>query len=281
MISVEWGKAVQSQQIKEVLDADKEIKAVFITLCETSTGVTTDVKAVAEVVKKTNAVLVVDAISGLGVTDLQTDQWQVDVVVSASHKGFMLPPGLAFVSVSSKAWSLVEKARSPRYYFDWRMSQKAWEKIDTPFTPAIGLVIALTESLKLIQKKGLKNLFNHFARLAQGTREAAKALGLTLYPDEAYISNALTTINVPAGIDGVKLVKTLRDTHGITIAGGQAQLKGKIIRIAHMGCLEESDMLTAITYLEKVLKEMGYPCYEGAGENAAQKIFNAPLIKES
>ncbi len=274
VIKVEWGKALEHAQVKEVLDKDKDIKAVFITHCETSTGVTTDIQAIANVVKDTNAVLVVDAVSSLGVIDLQMDNWGVDVVASASHKGLMLPPGLGFIAVNSKAFQLIEQSKSPRYYFDLRKSKKALEKIDTPFTPAIGIVIALIESLKQVKATGLQNLFAHYARLAKGTREAARALGLTLYAHESCISNVLTAINIPSAVDGEKLVKKMRDTYGITMAGGQAELKGKIVRIAHMGCLDEYDMLTGISCLEKVLHEMGYKFNLGIGVAAAQKVFN-------
>ena len=243
VVDVQWGKAVQPQQIQELLDQDKNIKVVFITLCETSTGVTTDVKAIAEVVKKTPAVLVVDAVSGLGVTDLRTDDWEVDVVVSASHKGFMLPPGVAFVCVNPKAQALMEQSKSPRYYFDLRKLKKAWEKTDTPFTPAIGIIRALTVSIKWMKGIGLEDLFHRYAHLAQGTREAAKALGLELFADPVCISNVLTPITLPGNIDGGKLVKTMRDTHGISIAGGQGHLKGKMIRIAHMGCIDQNDIM--------------------------------------
>lgn len=274
VIEVPWGHDVRPDQIKALLDADKDIKAVFITHCETSTGVTADVKAIADVVKNTNAVLVVDAVSSLGVIDLQMDNWGVDVVVSGSHKGFMLPPGLSFVSVNNRAFQLIEHSSSPRYYFDLRKSKKAAAKTDTPFTPAIGIIIALNESLRGIKEKGLEELFTCYGKLAKGTRAAAKALGLTLFPDESCISNVLTAINLPQEIDSDQVVKILRDTHGITIAGGQAQLKGKIIRIAHMGCVNEEDILTGISYLEKVLSELGYQFEPETGVNAARKIFN-------
>lgn len=274
VIEVTWGKAVQAGEIKKRLDADKNIKAIFITLCETSTGVTTDVEAVARVVRDTQAVLVVDAVSGLGVTDLKTDQWGVDVVVSASHKGLMLPPGLAFVSVGGKALKRIAQSRNARYYFDLRKAKEALEDIDTPFTPAIGIVIALNESLRRIKAEGLENLFAYYARLARATREAAKALGLSLFPDESCISNVLTAISLPAGVNGGEIVKIMRDTYGISVAGGQGSLKGKIIRIAHMGCIDEYDILTGISCLEKVLTELGYKFTSGAGVAAAQKIFN-------
>lgn len=274
VIEVEWGKAVQPDQVKTLLDADRDIKAVFVTLCETSTGVTTDIKAIADVVKRTDAVLVVDGVSGVGVIDFQMDHWAVDVIVSGSHKGFMLPPGLSFVAVSDKAFKLMEESTSPRYYFDLRKSKKTFAKTDTPFTPAIGIIVALNASLRRIKEKGLENIFAYNARLARGTRAAALALGLTLYPDETCMSNVLTAIKLPDGMDGGKLVKIMRDTHGISIAGGQAELKGKIIRIAHMGCVDENDILTGLTYLEKALDELGHKFTIGAGVSAAQKEFN-------
>ncbi len=275
VIEVKWGKAVEAKQIKELLHAEKNIKAVFVTLVETSTGVTTDIESIGKIVKDTNAVLVVDAISGLGATDLQTDNWSVDVAIAGSQKGLMLPPGLAFISVSAKAFKLMEQAKSPRYYFDLRKAKEALAEVDTPFTPAIGLIIALNESLRLIKEAGLQNLFIHYARLAQGTRAAMKALGLSLLSDEPCISNVVTAVNVPNKIDGGKLVKTMRDTYGVTIVAGQGHLKSKIFRIAHMGCLDEYDIITGIVCLEKVLHKMGYSFTLGAGVAAAQKIFSA------
>jgi len=275
VVEVPWGHTVQPEQIKSLLDADKNIKAVFITHCETSTGVTADVKAIADVVKNTSSVLVVDAVSSLGVIDLQMDSWGVDVVVSGSHKGFMLPPGLSFVSINDKAFKLAEQSKSPRYYFDLRKSKRATAKTDTPFTPAIGIIIALNESLRTIKESGLEKLFAHYEKLAKGTRAAAVALGLTLFPDESCISNVLTAINLPEEIDSGEVVKIMRDTHGISMAGGQAQLKGKIIRIAHMGCVNEKDLLTGISHLEKVLSELGYKFESDAGVDAAKKIFNS------
>lgn len=276
VIKVEWGKSASLEQIQKILQGEKDIKAVYATLVETSTGVTFDVKAIGEMVKKTNTVLVVDAISGLGATDLPTDAWGVDVVVSGSQKGLMLPPGLAFISLSVKAYNLMAKAKLPRYYFDLQMAKKAFEKTDTPFTPAIGIIIALSESLKIIKTQTLQKLFTHFAKLAKATQAAAKALGLELYAHPSCASNVVTAIKVPVHIDGEKLVKTMRDTYGIAIAGGQGEeLKGKIIRIAHMGCINENDTLTGISFLEKVLEEMGYKFKLGTGVAAAEKVLNS------
>jgi len=274
VIKVEWGKSVLPEEIKKALDADKSIKAVFITHSETSTGTKSDVAAIGNVVKNYPAILVVDAVSGLGVEDLQTDNWHVDVVASASHKGLMLSPGVAFVSVSAKADALMASSNLPKYYFDLKKFKKAWTQTDTPFTPAIGIVIAIVESIKMIKEAGFENRLKHYERLAKATRAAAKGLGLSLLADDRSISNVLTAIKLPDNIDGEKLLKTMRDTYGISVAPGQDALKGKIIRMAHMGVIDEYDILTGIACFEKVLKEMGYKFELGAGLTAAQKVLN-------
>ena len=271
---VQWGKVPTAAEIKGLLDAHPDTKAVFITLAETSTGVTPDVKAIGEVVKNTKAVLVLDAVSGLAVQELKADEWHVDMVISGSHKGLMLPPGVGIVSASPKAIAVINACTTPRFYFDLREAKKAMEKADTPFTPAIGVIIAMVDSLALIKERGLDNMFKEFIRLAAGTRAGCKAIGLELFPDASCATNVLTAVKLPAGIDGEKLAKIMRDTHGITMAGGQDSLKGKVIRMAHMGALDEYDILTGLACLEKVLHEMGHKFELGAGLTAAQKVFN-------
>lgn len=272
VIDVEWGKALDPAVLKEHLDKEPAIKAVFATLCETSTGVTFDIKGFGHALKDTQAVLVVDAISGLGVIDIQMDAWNVDVVVSGSQKGFMLPPGLGFIAVSKKAWKLVEESQCPKYYFDLKAAKKAHDNTDTPFTPAIGLVIALNEALKMMKIEGLDNIFSRHKKLADATRAAMLALGLELFSPTA-ASDGVTAVNVPGGIDGEKLVKTMRDEYGVTIAGGQGEMKGKLFRIAHMGYMSEFDIILGISCLEKVLKKMGYSFELGAGLKAAQEVL--------
>ena len=272
VIKVEWGKAVRVEEIKAKLKATKA-RVVFTTLCETSTGVTSDIKSIAEVVKNSEAVLVVDAISGLGVIDLKTDEWAVDVVVSGSQKGLMLPPGLGFISISQKAWKLIDAARSPRYYFDLRAAKKAWAQADTPFTTPVSLVVALNAALKMLKQEGLENVFTRCGKMAESVRAAAGALGLKLYADASCASDAITAINVPSGLDGEKLVKTMRDIYGVTIAGGQSELKGRVFRIASMGYINEFDITLALSCLEKVLYQMGYKFELGAGVKAAQEVF--------
>ena len=272
IIDVRWGEAVKPGEIEKRLKANPKIKAVFTTLCETSTGVVNDIAAIGKVIKDTNAVLVIDAISGLGAIDLQTDSWSCDVVVSGSQKGLMLPPGLGFISLSPKAWKLAADSRCPKYYFDLKAAGKAWESTDTPFTPAITLIIALCESLKMIKQEGLENVFLRHKKMADATRAAVKALGLELFAPTC-ASDAVTAVKVPAGIDGEKLVKDMRDTYGVTIAGGQAELKGKVFRIAHMGFIEKFDIIAGISCLEKVLHQMGYKFQLGGGVKAAEEVF--------
>ena len=272
VLNVEWGKAVNPQDIADRLKANPKIKAVFTTLCETSTGVANDIEAIGKVVKNTPAVLVVDAISALGAIDIKTDEWNCDIVVSGSQKGLMLPPGLGFLSVSAKAWKLIETSKLPRFYLDLRKARKALDKTDTPFTSAITLIIALNEALKLIKADGLENIFARHRKMADATRAAIKGLGLELFAPSA-ASDAVTAAKLPEGIDGEKLVKTMRDTYGVTIAGGQAELKGKIIRIAHMGYIGEFDIILGLACLEKVLQQSGYKFNLGAGVKAAEEIF--------
>ncbi len=271
VIDVEWGEAVSPQIIEEKLKADENIKAVFTTLCETSTATSCDIKAIGSIVSNYKCVLVVDAISALGAVDFKADEWGVDIVVCGSQKGLMLPPGLAFISMSPKAYLLMDKANLPCYYFDLRKAKKIIDKPDTPFTPSVSLIVALKEALGLMKKEGLETRLEKFSLYAEAIKKAAVALGLSIFSKSP--SDALTAITLPADIDGVKLVKTMRDTHGIGIAGGQGKLKGRIIRIAHMGYIDAKDIIVAIFALEKTLKDMGYKFEIGAGVKAAKEIL--------
>lgn len=277
VVNIEWGQAVTPAQIKDRLQKNPEAKAVFITHCETSTGVVTDVFGIAGVVKETPAVLVVDAISSLGAMELRKDEWQVDVVVSGSQKGLMIPPGLCFVSLNAKAWKLVEQSKSKKYYFDFLKARKSWQKTDTPYTPAVTLIIGLNEALKMIRCEGLENVLNRHQRLADATRKAVQALGLELLSDSP--ANAVTAARMPSGVDGQKLVKLLRTKYGISIAGGQEALKGKIFRLAHLGYMNEFDVILGIAAIEKGLLELGANIDLGKGVKAAQEVFNCTVCK--
>lgn len=278
-IDVEWGNAVTPNEIEIALRDNPSVKAVFITQCETSTGVGTDVKAIAKVVSQTDAVLVVDAISSLGAMELKMDEWGVDVVVSGSQKGLMIPPGLAFVALSEKAWRLVSQSKCPKYYFDFIKARKALQKTDTPYTPAVSLVIGLNEALKMIREEGLENVIERHSKLAQAARSAMQAIGLELF--SKYPSNTVTPVKIPAGVDGEKLVKSIRSKYGISIAGGQEELKGKIFRIAALGYVSEFDLLTGISAIEMELLEQGFKVELGKGVQAAQEVFskNKTMVK--
>jgi len=272
-VDVEWGRAVDPKKIEETLRGNSSVRAVYTQASETSTGVRHPIKEMAEIVKKyENTVIVVDAITGIGVFDIPMDQWGIDVVVSGSQKALMLPPGLSFVALSDKAWKFVERSNLPKYYFDFKKELKSAQKNQNSFTPAISLFVGLRESLQLIQKEGLEAVFERHERLAGATRAAVKALGLELYAPHSP-SNAVTAVKVPEGILGGKLKNLFFEKFGITVAGGQDQAKGKIIRIAHLGYYEKLDMIMVISALEMLLKEMGYVFELGTGVRAAEVVL--------
>lgn len=272
-INVDWGKAVDPAVIKKELDKDKNIKAVFTTQCETSTGVLNDVQAIGKIVSQTQAILVVDAISSLGACELNTDDWKIDVVVSGSQKGLMLPPGLGFCSVSEKAKKLLETSSLPKYYFDIQKALKTLEKDDTPWTPAITLMIGLAKALEMIKEEGIEEVIKRHSRMASAVREAAKSLGLKLLASSP--ANSVTAIIVPDGIDGEALVKFIKDKKGVWFAGGQDDLKGKIVRISTLGFMQDFDVLISISALELGLKQAGYKFEIGAGVKAALKVISS------
>ncbi len=272
-IKVEWGRAVDPQLVAEALKKDPSIKAVYVQASETSTGVAHDVRTLAETVKGyEDTILVVDAITALGVFDIQTDAWGLDVVVSGSQKAFMLPPGLAFVSVSEKAWRLAEKAKNGAFYFDFKKERQSQVKNQTAYTPAVSLIFGLQEVLTMLKSEGLEAVFARQAKLAQAMREGAKAAGLALFAKDSP-SDALTAISAPEGVDGQAVYKNLRVQYGITAAGGQDHLKGKIFRVSHMGYMDRFDVITALAAIEMVLKGLGHPIKLGSGVAKAQELL--------
>jgi len=272
-IDVEWGKAVEPESIRKALESDPAIRAVYTQASETSTGVRHPIREIAEIVNRyEDKVIVVDAITGIGVFDIPMDQWEIDVVVSGSQKALMLPPGLAFASLSEKAWRLVERSNLPKFYFDFKKELKSTKKNQSSYTPAISLFVGLRESLNMIRKEGLEPLFRRHEKLARATREAAKALGLGLYaPDSP--SNAVTAVKIPEGIDGERLKDLFFERFGITVAEGQDRAKGKIIRIAHLGYYGRLDMVMVISALEMLLKEMGHRFELGAGVRRLEEVL--------
>ena len=257
-VKFEWGHAVDPSTAEQALKADPKIKAVLVTHNETSTGVTSDLEAIGAVVRKFDRLLIVDAISSLGCIDLQVDAWGCDVVATGSQKGWMVPPGLAFVSVNERAWKAHAEAKMPRFYWDFTAAKEYLEKDQTPWTPAVSIFYALEVALAMLEKEGLQNIFARHARLGQRTRDGVKSLGLSLFADESCASNTVTAVKSPEGIDSKKLVQTVKEEHGITLAGGQASLGGKIFRIGHLGFVSESDVDDVITELRLALPKLGY-----------------------
>jgi len=270
-IDVPYGKAVDPGLVAAALAKDPQIAVVLSTYSETSTGVLHDIKAIAEAVRKTPTLLVVDAITSLGVMDVPMDDWGLDVVVAGSQKALMLPPGLAMVGVSRKAWAAVERSRLPKYYFDFAAERKHLLKNQSRFTPAISLVVGLRETLRMIQSEGLPNIFRRHEKLAAAMRAGITGLGLELFAERP--SPAVTAVLVPKGIDGGAILKTLRTRHQVIIAGGQGSLKGKIFRLATMGYADSSDVVVALSALELTLSEVGYPVKLGDGIRAAQEVL--------
>ncbi|MBA2506162.1 MAG: alanine--glyoxylate aminotransferase family protein [Thermoleophilaceae bacterium] len=274
-LDVEWGAKVEPEALERALADSNGARVVFTTLSETSTGVVNDIKALAEVAHAAGALIAVDAVSGLGATPIRQDEWGVDVVVSGSQKALMCPPGLGFASPNQAALDFAAESPGRRYYFDWGRTVKGQRKDppDSPFTPAVTLFSALDVALALIEEEGIENVFERHRLLARATREAGKGLDLELFGPEDENASVVTAFKVPEGIDGSAVQKTMRDKYGVTIAGGQNQLKGKIVRIAHCGYFGAFDILTTIGALEMTLSELGADVELGAGVGAAQRVF--------
>ena len=271
-IDVEWGKGVDPKAVAEALDKNPGVRAVYATASETSTATKHDVEAIARVVApREDVILCVDAITAVGVFEVPVDQWGIDVTVVGSQKALMLPPGLAMVVVSDKGWKANERASLPRFYLDLLRERKSQDKGETAFTPPVSLVVGLRESLRMLKEETLPGVWNRHERLAKATRAASGGLGLELFSSSP--TNAVTAYRVPSGIDGSAVIKQMRTRYGITIAGGQDHLKGKIVRIAHIGYVSEFDVITAISGLEMTLSDLGYVMRPGSGVAAAQATF--------
>ncbi|OGW58539.1 MAG: class V aminotransferase [Nitrospirae bacterium RIFCSPLOW2_12_42_9] len=272
-IKVEWGEAVDPAVIADLLKKDPSVKGVYVQASETSTGVAHDVKIIGEIVSRyPNTIFVVDAITALGVFDIKPDEWGIDILITGSQKALMLPPGLAFASVSDKAWRMNESAKCSRFYIDFKKERENLKKSTSAYTPAVSLIIGLQYVLRTLKEEGLENIFARHSLLAQATREGVKGFGLELLPKTSP-SNAVTAVKAPEGFDGQQIYKRLRERYGITAAGGQDHLKGKIFRISHMGYCDKFDVITAIAGVEMVLKEMGYHGELGSGLKRAEEIF--------
>jgi aspartate aminotransferase-like enzyme len=271
----EWGTKVNPAEVERALAGNPDAVAVFVQFSETSTGVVNDIKVIGEIVARTPAVLVVDAISGLGATDLPTDTWQVDVCVAGSQKALMVPPGLAYVAVSEKAWRKVADTDNPRFYFDWSAARKKMtgDSAQTPYTPAVSLMVAQNAAVKLIREEGLQNVFERHRVLGKACKAGVKAQGLELFGPDDPQANSVTAVRVPAGVDGGAITKLARDKYGVWLAGGQGKLKGQIFRFGHCGYFGASDIVVGLAVMEMVLAQLGFPVQWGASVAAAEQVF--------
>ncbi len=267
-----WGETPAAADLDGRLDG---VKAIFLTHSETSTGVVADIRALAAAAKEAGALVVVDAISSLGAVPLETDAWDLDVVVAGSQKALMTPPGLALASVSPGAWA--RRGEAPRFYFDWERTRTAQEALDAAFTPATSLVVALDVALGLLLAEGLEAVFERHVRLGRACRAGAKAMGLELFSPDDDSAAVVTAVRAPGGIDSDELVLTLRDRFGITLAPGQGPLKGKVFRIGHIGWFDVFDIAVALAGVELALAEAGAEIERGVAVTRALEAYEAAV----
>jgi aspartate aminotransferase-like enzyme len=268
-----WGETPSAEDLRRKLGEIEPVSLVFLVHSETSTGVVADVQTLGTVVKEAGALVVVDAVSSLGAVQLDMDEWGLDVVVAGSQKALMTPPGLATAAVSPAAWEQVARATLPSFYLDWERTRKAQEKLDSAFTPAVSLVVALDVALGLLLEYGLDAAFDRHVRLGRACRAGIKAMGLELFSPDEDRSAVVTAARMPEGMDSGELTLALRERHGITIAGGQGELKGAIFRIGHIGWYDEFDIATALSAVELVLAELGAPIERGVAATRALEVY--------
>src|SRR5689334_23036994 len=278
VLTVPYGDAVSPQMLEAALAADPAVKGVFVQASETSTGAAHDVEAMGRAVAKTGAIMVVDAITGLGTMPLDIDRWGLDVVIGGSQKAFMIPPGLAFMSISPKAWKLGESGTLPHYYFNLKKEKKSGDAGESSWTPATSLILALGEALKYVKSIGMANLVANAQMLAHATRSAAQRLGLELFSPGSP-GSSVTAIKAPKGMDSGVIVKEFRNRFGAIIANGQGSMKGQIFRIAHLGYFDFADLFAVIAGLEIIMHTNGHPVQFGAGVRAVQEVYQAVAVK--
>jgi aspartate aminotransferase-like enzyme len=272
-VRYEWGEAPVADDVAAALREVSDARAVFLTQSETSTGVVADVQAIAAAARPSGAHVVVDAVSSLGAVPLDVDAWGVDVACSGSQKALMTPPGLAMVSVSEAVWEPEGSASSPRFYFDWERTRRAQEQLDSAFTPATSLVVALNVALGMILEGGLEQAFERHRLLGRACREGAKAMGLDLFSPDDDSAAVVTAIKAPEGVDATELVSLLRDRYGVQLANGQAHLKGKVFRIGHIGYYDVFDIAIALGAVELGLVDLGAEVERGAAVTKALDVY--------
>jgi len=264
-LEFEWGQPVDPDDLKVVLQRHPKAQVVLLTHNETSTGLTNPLRELAQTARSAERVVVVDGVSSISSIDIETDSWGVDVAVSGSQKGWMAPPGIALVSVSERAWAQQAKARSPRFYFDWKEAKTWAEKGMTPFTPAVPVAFALQEGLRMLQEEGLNKVYERHQRLARATQAGLQALGFQLFAQDGYRSNTVTSAVPPPGLDVAALRSLLDTKYGVVIAGGQGKMTGKMVRVGHLGAVAEGDVVQVIWAIEHALEELDIAPADGRG----------------
>jgi aspartate aminotransferase-like enzyme len=264
-LEFEWGQPVDPDDLKVVLQRHPKAQVVLLTHNETSTGLTNPLRELAQTARSAERVVVVDGVSSISSIDIETDSWGVDVAVSGSQKGWMAPPGIALVSVSERAWAQQAKARSPRFYFDWKEAKTWAEKGMTPFTPAVPVAFALQEGLRMLQEEGLNKVYERHQRLARATQAGLQALGFQLFAQEGYRSNTVTSAVPPPGLDVAALRSLLDTKYGVVIAGGQGKMTGKMVRVGHLGAVADGDVVQVIWAMEQALEELDIAPADGRG----------------
>jgi len=280
VLSVPYGQVVNPQQVKDALAKEPATKGVFVQASETSTGAAHDVRAMAAAVAETGAILVVDAITGLGTMPLDIDGWGLDVVIGGSQKAFMIPPGLAFLSISPKAWKFAETATLPHYYFNLKKEKKSGDAGESSWTPSTALILALAEALKYVRQVGMANLIENAQMLAEATRAAVTKIGLELFAP-ASPGSSVTAVKAPAGMDSGVIVKEFRNRFGAVIANGQGTMKGQIFRIAHLGYFDFADLFAVVAGLEIILNANGFPVPYGSGVAAVEELYANKAVRQT
>lgn len=277
-VSAPWGKAVDPEAVRRALREAPEARAVLVAQSETSTGTRNDVAAIAAIVRETPALMVVDAISSLGAMELRTDEWGVDVMIAGSQKALMAPPGLALISVSDKAWRAVAASQMPKFYWAFERMRKdlGASEAFTPYTPAISVIAALREGVRLIEAEGVEAVFARHRRTARAVRAGVRALGLRVVPEDAAAADTVTAVWLPDGVDTKAFLGRLRTEHGVVLAGGMGQFQGKIFRFGHLGWVPDDAVLTGLRALEAVLPQFGAAAGEGAAAAAREILEGAP-----
>ncbi|MDR3622985.1 MAG: alanine--glyoxylate aminotransferase family protein [Paludisphaera borealis] len=270
-IDTEWGQTVDPEKVAEALRQHPDVVAVFGTLSETSTGTGHPIEAVAKVVAQTPAIFVVDGISGVGAMECRTDEWGIDVLCAGSQKALMLPPGLAFITVSAKGWAKIDAFESHSYYFSLKAARSKAKEFDTPYTPAHTLILALRTALRRIREEGMENVWKRHSRMSEACQAGVQALGLELF--SAKPAEGLTAFRVPEGFKDSQIRNKMAERFGVTTVGGQGKIKGKIVRIGHMGYTDELDVISALAALEMTLAELGFDVEPGKGVTAAQQVL--------